>query len=141
MRNPGESELDGCSYGRQAVVLFWFDLRSAMHIRVVATTTAAMLLGSVVVLDTLSGAPPAAAATEAGMAALPAGSRGRIALDHCRQNVGMIHDVHWAAACAARADDDSPDCSLPPAQADPLNAARASAEAQCLAEVQVLQRQ
>jgi hypothetical protein len=92
-----------------------------------------------------------------------AGSGARIALEWCRENVSMIHDVHWANACSthaeqqrarqlaclraqtsapgavpcdadAEAPDDSPDCTLPDALAQPLNLARARAEQACLVE-------
>ena len=91
------------------------------------------------------------------------GSGARVALEWCRENVGIIHDVHWANACVThaeqqralqvaclrgktsapgaipcdtnlRAPDDSPDCTLPDPMAQPLNLARARAEQACLVE-------
>jgi len=86
---------------------------------------------------------PTPPATHSQALPLP-GSSARAALEWCRENVSIIHDVHWATACAAHAEtqrashaeaaDDSPDCTLPAERAATLNAARAQAEDQCLAE-------
>lgn len=98
------------------------------------------------------------------------GSGARMALEWCRENVSMIHDVHWANACSTHAEqqralqlaclraqtsaasttacgtdvqapDDSPDCTLPDTLAQPLNLARVRAEQACLVEATVAQDQ
>lgn len=114
-----------------------------MQIRPHAPTTAAMLLGGIAALHALLGfgmrQPPPADDT-ARMAIAPAfGSSGRIVLERCRENVGIIHDVYWAAACLATPDD-SPECTLPTARAQDLNASRATAEARCFDEALAAER-
>lgn len=68
-------------------------------------------------------------------------ARPSLALERCLENVAIIHDVYWAAACSTYAQeqraakhfdaDDSVDCTLPDARAAVLNKARAADEAQC----------
>ena len=111
-----------------------------MQIREHSGGAAALLLLAVAVLLAVPGSLPRNASPYASSPApLPlAGSTERAKLDWCLDNVGMIHDVHWAAACAKLAEetqvDDPIDCTLPDDRARPLNAARASEEQQCLAE-------
>ena len=79
----------------------------------------------------------------------------RSVLEQCQENVWMIHDVHWAAACSANAEeemrkrssapsfdapDDSPDCMLPMSRAATLNAARTAAEDMCMDEAAAADR-
>ena len=66
---------------------------------------------------------------------LPAqGTTARAKFEWCREHVALVHDLYWASACGRMTGDDSPDCTLPNEQAGRLNAARASAERQCLEE-------
>ena len=126
--------------------------------------TAASLLVGIAALHGLLGAAGGGpggvgpAAPSAG-ALPPAGSSARHDLEWCLQNVSIIHDVYWASACVVDAQaqrertaacvapraqqacedapepaDESPDCTLPEDRARGLNAARAKAEQQCLAE-------
>ena len=139
-----------------------------MHIREHPAIAAAVLLAGLASAYSLIGAGngwlQAMTARSDGSAAPPlAGGSARVALEWCRENVGMIHDVHWANACTTHAEqqsavqaaclhgqtsagsaspcatnleapDDSPDCTLPDALAGPLNLARARAEQACLVE-------
>jgi len=105
-----------------------------------ATAAAAILLAGLAALPGLLGGrgwPRPASVIAPARPHLPApGTRARERLEWCRENVAMIHDVYWAAACAAAASpanpDDSPECTLPNERARPLNAARAKAEQKCL---------
>ncbi|MBC5782622.1 hypothetical protein H8N03_06670 [Ramlibacter sp. USB13] len=111
-----------------------------MRIRHDPATAAAILLVGVAALHGLLGSrlgPAPAAVAPAARQALPAaGTQARTALEWCRENVAIIHDVHWASACSAAAAageaEDSTECTLPDERARPLNVARASAEQQCL---------
>lgn len=119
-----------------------------MHIRHHPSTAAALLLAGIAVLNALLGAGPSRflmpSNSDAGMAPPALGGNARMVLERCRENVAMIHDVHWAFACMANARDakasgadtadDSPECTLPDDRAVGLNAARSSAENQCMAE-------
>jgi hypothetical protein len=84
----------------------------------------------------ISIAPPLAAVAVA-CALLPAPSPQRVALapasvEHCRRAAELLHDVHWATACAAHGDTGE-DCMLPHAQAARVNALLATEESRCLA--------
>ena len=139
-----------------------------MHIREHPAIAAAVLLAGLASAYSLLGAagwwPQALTPGGNPGKALPfSGSGARIALEWCRENVGIIHDVHWANACSTHAEqqralqlaclraqtsaasgvacdtdrevpDDSSDCTLPDALARPLNLARAKAEQACLVE-------
>ena len=142
-----------------------------MHIRLNATHPTALMLAGVAVLVVVllasRGRPvPAESPPTAG----PLGTQGLLALERCRHNVTIIHDVHWAAACESNArevqarlaqchgevasgggghpascqamepPDDLPDCTLPPNRAFALNNARSLAENQCLDEAAFAQR-
>jgi hypothetical protein len=98
-------------------------------------------------------------------AAASLGTVGRGAVAQCFEHVAMVHDVHWAAACVATAQDemarqtacaergpaqmctaapelvdDSPDCMLPPGRAAALDAVRTRAEQRCLRDAADLDR-
>ena len=116
--------------------------RIAMRIRDHPTTAAAILLAGTVALPGLLGhhhwpAPTPAAAPVQQLLPAP-GTRVRTALEWCRENVAIIHDVYWASACAVAAKagegEDSTDCTLSYERARPLNAARAVAEERCVDE-------
>jgi len=101
-------------------------------------TKAAILLLGLAALNALVGAVGGGAQvlhTAAAPAALPpVGSAQRKDMDWCLRNVGIIHDVYWASACASQPADDAADCTLPEPRASQLNAARAKAEQQCVDE-------
>ena len=118
-------------------------MRSPDH----ADTAAAILLMGLAVLHGLLGGggawPRGAALFAPAERQLPSlGSSARNTLEWCRVNVTIIHDVHWASACAVLAEeqraqgnadaDDSAECTLPDDRAGALNLARAQAEQQCL---------
>ena len=107
-----------------------------MRLHFSPTTQAALLLVGLAVLQAGLGRLPArpAPAPEpaARAAALLPGERQ--ALQRCREDVAIIHDVHWAAACMANPDDDSAECTLPDDRAAALNFARAAAEERCVKE-------
>jgi hypothetical protein len=120
-----------------------------MRIRPDPGTAAATLLVGMFALQWLAGPggrwPQSFTPPVNNSRALPLpGSSARAALEWCRENVTIIHDVHWATACSTHAEvqrashaeaaDDSPECTLPADRASALNAARAQAEDQCLAE-------
>ena len=100
-----------------------------MQIRAHSGAAAVLLLLAVAVLLAVSGSLPH-------RASLSGTQRAKV--EWCLDNVSMIHDVHWAAACAKLAEetqgDDSPDCTLPDDRARPLNAARGKEEQQCFDE-------
>jgi hypothetical protein len=114
-----------------------------MHMHFSATTQAGLLLAGLALLDAVTGRWPAVvppqAAQEPGRIAMLAPD-GRIALQHCRAHVAIIHDVHWAAACLGNPRDDSPECTLPDERAAPLNLARARAEERCFHEASAASR-
>ena len=146
-----------------------------MHIREHPAVAAAVLLAGLASAYSLIGAESGwlqtMTARRDASTALPfAGGSARIALEWCRENVGMIHDVHWANACSTHAEqrralqlacsrartsdasaspcetdgevpDDSPDCTLPDALALPLNLARTRAEQACLVEATTARNQ
>ena len=120
-------------------------MRSSDH----ADIAAAILLMGLAVLHGLLGGggawPRSASFSPPVEQQLPSlGSSARDTLEWCRANVVIIHDVHWASACAVLAGeqlgqggvdpDDSPECTLPDDRAGALNGARAKAEQQCLDE-------
>jgi hypothetical protein len=94
-------------------------------------TAAAFLLAG---MAALQGPLPVAPNASAERTLPLPGTSARMALEWCRENVSIIHDVHWATACATQGEDDSPDCTLPDDRASILNADRAQAEDQCLAD-------
>ena len=104
-----------------------------MHVRLNATTSTAILLASVAAINawngSIGGRHDASSQPYATLS-----SNGRIVLESCRQNVTIIHDVHWAAACMGNAEDDSPECTLPEDRAAALNTARSAAENVCMVE-------
>src|SRR5687768_9786035 len=74
-----------------------------MHIRRNATIAVAIVLGAVAVLVVGSGVRSVLSARQTASVPAAISSAGRSALAHCRDNVAIIHDVHWAAACMANA--------------------------------------
>ena len=79
-----------------------------MHIREHPAIAAAVLLAGLASAYSLIGAGngwlQAMTARSDGSGAPPlAGGSARVALEWCRENVGMIHDVHWANACSTHA--------------------------------------
>ena len=123
-----------------------------MHLPHRPETAAGLLLGGMALLHGVLGgsggasllqpAMPTAASPPLPAPASPAGQ----ALEWCRFNVTIIHDVSWASACSAVAEehrrlhpdedtiDGSTECTLPDERARLLNAARAKAEQQCVDE-------
>ena len=61
----------------------------------------------------------------------------RAIVEHCRRAAELLYDVTWAATCTAlakkNAGDDSPDCTLPDADAAKVNAILQAEETRCLA--------
>lgn len=84
-----------------------------MRIRHHPHTPAALLLGGIAALYALLGGgggvphgPPYRPGAQPDQRPLPApGTNERKSLDWCRHNVGIIHDVYWASACAVLADE------------------------------------
>lgn len=120
-----------------------------MRTQVEPRIAAALLLAGTAAVHALNGALEGWPATRFDAAPQatplpPPGSSARRTLDWCGEHVAMIHDLHWASACTAVAQeqralqagpvDDSPDCTLPEARAFALNRARDEAERQCLAD-------
>jgi hypothetical protein len=149
-------------------VLFCFSRGSRMHIWPIATPPAARWLAGAAALCVLVAVTArrqdATLVGEPAQASAQLGASGR-ALEHCRYNVTIIHDVHWAAACEANAregrriqaecqgtapglgcnapmepPDDFPDCTLPPTRAVALNNSRAAAENRCFDEAAFVER-
>jgi len=143
-----------------------------MHIRPNATIAAAILLAAIATsVVTNFGKREIQPADETAGLLAALGTSGRSALQQCRENVAIIQDVHWAAACMANAaevnakraaclgeeppqgatpgpcesalepPDDSPECTLPDARAFALNAARTAGENRCLDEAAAAERQ
>jgi myo-inositol catabolism protein IolC len=52
-------------------------------------------------------------------------------VEHCRRAAELLYDISWAAACL-QTSDDSPECTLPDAQAAKVNAILAAEEARCM---------
>ena len=105
--------------------------------------TASALLACVAALTLLGGVARLGRQLEPTAAARP--PLPSPALQRCIENVNMVYDVQWAAACTAYAQeqraalrsdavDDSPDCTLPDTRAAMLNAARDADEAHCSAQ-------
>jgi hypothetical protein len=116
-----------------------------MRIRLDATTTAAALLSGMALVNAViggveSGFPAAILPAQSVRARMPLDEPERLALENCRENVTIIHDVHWAAACMTNPGDDSADCTLPDERAGSLNAARWAAEDRCLDEATAQRR-
>ena len=75
-----------------------------MHIRPNATIAAAILLAAIgLSVGTHVGKREIQPAGETGKLLAALGSSGQSALQQCRENVAIIQDVHWAAACMANA--------------------------------------
>jgi hypothetical protein len=75
-----------------------------MHIRPNATIAAAILLAAIAAsVSTGVGQREIQPADETGALLAALGTSGRSALQQCRENVAIIQDVHWAAACMANA--------------------------------------
>lgn len=68
----------------------------------------------------------------------PMDHRQRAEEQHCVQGAQLMHDVRWAAACTAAAEegegDGMADCDLPPQRAGALYAQLQQAEQTCAAE-------
>jgi hypothetical protein len=116
-----------------------------MRIRLDATTAAAVLLSGVALLNAVNGGvapvfPPGLLPEQAARSRMPLSEFERLALESCYENVTIIHDVHWAAACMTNPGDDSSDCTLPDERAGRLNAARWAAEDRCVDEAATQRR-
>ena len=113
-----------------------------MNIRLNATAATGIFLVGVAAINAGHGAigrvRPANFALSEPAAALS--TNGRHVLERCRQNVTIIHDVHWAAACMGNTEDDSPECTLPEDRAAALNTARSTAENMCIDEAVATER-
>ena len=113
-----------------------------MHIRLNATAATGIFLAGVAAINAghgaIGGFRLANFSIPEPVAALS--SSGRNVLERCRQNVTIIHDVHWAAACMGNAEDDSPECTLPEDRAAVLNTARTVAENMCVDEAVATER-
>lgn len=107
-----------------------------MRIRLDATTTAAVLFSAMALLNAISGGLGLELSSgQSARARVAQNESERVAVESCRENVTIIHDVHWAAACMVNPGDDSTECTLPDDRAGNLNAARWAAEDHCVDEV------
>jgi hypothetical protein len=116
-----------------------------MRIRLDATTTAAVLLSTMALLNAVTGGrelrlPAVLWPAQSARPWMPRNEFERLALEICRENVTIIHDVHWAAACMTNPEDDASDCTLPDERAATLNAARWAAEDRCVDELAAQRR-
>ncbi|MES2999128.1 MAG: hypothetical protein V4787_00425 [Pseudomonadota bacterium] len=116
-----------------------------MRIRLEPTMTAALLLSAMALLNAVMdsigpGLSQQLAAAQPARARSPQGEFERLAVEICRENVTIIHDVDWAAACMANPGDDSAECTLPDARAAKLNAARWAAEDRCVDDARQVAR-